>query len=492
MRNPEGNPVKGTICAIMMLSIFPYFAWIYLSPLNLITGTPLGSLPSLPILIVDTLLYVPLIYQTIRYWLRNMTRRKSGPAAGIDVVEPGRVEPEPGDELGTVTRRYSEKSPPRIMGPKSEIRDTPTALADEFFVKLPDIDTGIEIFDSGQLISRAMVRSKVSSGGWIGKRVSSRGSGSLKASDAATHGRPRRWRTPSGVIGSLHIPATIMAAVARTGRLIPGGRIRIQADDLREKVFASRTPLTVILVVDVSLSMKSSAAEVRRLIERIESETRGSRDRCGIVAFKDSGAVEVQSPTTNWNKIYRALARLKSSGLTPLANGMVKALETIRRERMRNPDVEPLVVLISDFAPNIPLAQTARPGDSEYTPVRDLVRAARLLRKERVRLAAVNVDKSQMGWTRVLKLPYHDALELAVTLRMRKEGLFDPVETVLSVSEFRKEFGAFLVARVADGRAYLSTEILREKSVIGAFLRGSQTRSRLRKEDLRSAESYLR
>ncbi|MHA2223478.1 MAG: vWA domain-containing protein, partial [Candidatus Thorarchaeota archaeon] len=280
------------------------------------------------------------------------------------------------------------------------------------------------------------------------------------------------------------------AAVTRTGKSLDG-KVTITRDDIRESIFTGRTPLTIILVIDVSLSMKGSMKQIREFLERLESETRGSKDRTGIVAFKDSGAVEIQAPTTNWNKIYRALGRLKLSGLTPLADALRKSLETIRRERMRNDDIEPLVILISDFSPNIPLAQSIGPGHERYTPIQDLVRTARLVRKAKVRLAAITVDPEQSKWPKFLKRPYHEALELAAMLRMRKEGLQDPIETILQVDEFRKTFGAYLVARAAGGRAFISSELMKESSILGTVLSSGRSRVRLREQDLREVEAYL-
>jgi Mg-chelatase subunit ChlD len=281
-----------------------------------------------------------------------------------------------------------------------------------------------------------------------------------------------------------------MAAISRIGRASEFP-LRIKREDLRESVFTGRTPLTIILVIDVSLSMKGSMKEVRELLERIELETRGSKDRTGIIAFKDSGALEVQAPTTNWNKIYRSLGRLKISGLTPLADALRKAMETIRRERMRNDDIEPLIIVISDFSPNIPLAQSVGPGHEEFTPVQDLIRTSRMIRKSHVRLAAVNVDTHQTKWSKFLKRPYHEALELAAMLRTRKEGLDDPIETILAVDEFRKTFGAYVVARTAGGHAYLSKELMKVDSILGTLLGLDRSKSRLREEDLREVEQYL-
>ena len=473
-----------------MVVTFIWFAWIYISPINWLFGTQILQFPTVPALIIDTIIIAPAIWLLVRKWFEVMTRRSSGPAAGIDTVEPGGAKPEPGDEWGLATRPYTPQTPEMVSGPKSEIREAPFGLDDGFFVKMPEIDTGEELFDLEKLRKRAMIRARVSSGGWVKKRVSSRAVGSLKSSETMKHGRPVRSRIPTREPGSIHIPSTVLAAVARTGRT-SGEPIRITKEDIRESVFTGRTPLTVILVIDVSLSMKGSMEQVREFLERLESETRGSKDRTGIVAFKDSGAVEIQAPTTNWNKIYRALGRLKISGLTPLAEAIKKSLETIKRERMRNDGVEPLLILVSDFSPNIPLAQSVGPGHARYTPVQDLVRTARLVRKAKVRLAAVNVDPEQSKWPKFLKRPYHEALELAAMLRMKKEGLNDPIETILKVEEFRKTFGAYLVARAAGGRAYLSRELLKESSILGTLLSSSLSRSRLRVQDIREVEAYL-
>jgi Mg-chelatase subunit ChlD len=474
----------------MMVVVIAWFAWIYWTPLNMLFGLLPGELPALPVLIIDTVVFAPLMYLFVRKWLSMMTKRQSGPAAGIDTVEAGKGVPEPGDEWGVATRPYSAKKETRVIGSKSEVRE-PLGIDSRFFVKLPDLDTGEELFDIEELQSKIMRKSVVSSGGWIQKRVSSRSMGSLKTSDSSQYGRLVRSRRPQGEVRSIHIPATIIAAVSRLGKLRPSQRIEISKEDIRESVFTGRTPLTVLLVVDVSMSMKGSMKEVRDIIEAIERETRGSKDRTGIIAFKDSGAIEVQAPTSNWNKIYRALGKLRVSGLTPLAEALMKALETVRRERMRNRDIEPLIVLISDFSPNIPLAQSVGLGHSRYTPIRDLVRAARLIRKAKVRIAAVDVNPEHANWSRFLQRPYHDALELAANLRMKKEGHNDPVETVLAVPEFRKTFGAFLVARTGGGRAFLWKELLRARSILGEFLSGSKTKSRIRSEDLQEAEAYM-
>lgn len=480
------------MCAIMMVVAFTFLAWIFFSPINFMFGISPASPPTLLVLVLDTLVYIPCMYYLMRAWLGRMMRRKSGPAAGIDVVEPEGATPSQGDEWGEATRPYTQASTPKITGPKSDIRSSPVGLDMGFFMKPPDITSGESLFDPNQLQSRAMMCSSVSSGNWHRKRVSSRAMGSLKASESRQTGRFLRARKPHGEISMPSLSSTIAAAALRTGRIGEGERLKIRREDLREKVLAQRTPLTIILVVDVSLSMKGSMNEVRKLLEKVEQETRGSKDRIGIVAFKDSGAVEVQTPTSNWNRVYRALTRLRISGLTPLADALARTLDTVRRERMRGGNTESLVLIISDFSPNIPLLGSLSSNNVTYSPLQDIVRSARLLRTQRVRLAAVNVDPEQAKWSRFLKRSYHEATEVAVMLRAKKDGLRDPIETVLSIPEFRKSFGAFLVARAGGGRAFLSSELLRERSALASLLRGTEPQSRHSLEDLAEPETYVR
>ena len=133
----------------MMVVIFLYFAWIFISPINWVFGTQILQFPSAPALIINTIVFVPLIWKLIKKWLEVMTRRSSGPAAGIDTVEPGGGIPEPGDEWGLATRPYSSQTPDKVSGSKSEIREAPFGLSDGFFIKTPDIDTGEELFNIG-------------------------------------------------------------------------------------------------------------------------------------------------------------------------------------------------------------------------------------------------------------------------------------------------------------------------------------------------------
>ena len=121
----------------MMVVIFIWFAWIFISPINWLFGSSFLQFPTSLALILDTIVLAPVLWFLVRKWLEVMTRRTSGPAAGIDTVEPGRGRPEPGDEWGLATRPYSPQTPDMISGPKSEFREAPFGLDEGFLLSCP-------------------------------------------------------------------------------------------------------------------------------------------------------------------------------------------------------------------------------------------------------------------------------------------------------------------------------------------------------------------
>ena len=148
----------------MMVVAFAYFAWLAICPVNLLWGVPFGTYPTqIELIVIDTFLYIPFIYYAVRRWLRTMLKRQKGPAAGIDTVEAGHAVPEPGDEWGRATRPYRAQAESKVTGSKSELRESFLAIDAAFFVKLPDIDSGEPLFESKELKSKAMIRSRVSS-----------------------------------------------------------------------------------------------------------------------------------------------------------------------------------------------------------------------------------------------------------------------------------------------------------------------------------------
>jgi Mg-chelatase subunit ChlD len=171
--------------------------------------------------------------------------------------------------------------------------------------------------------------------------------------------------------------------------------IAITPRDFRAKMREYRTPYSIVLLVDMSLSMVNSMINLGRAIFSFHRSVYRRRDRVGLVVFKGSDAFVLQQPTTNLNILTRKLMDVGASDFTPLAAGMLKAWQVLRLEKRRNRDATPMLVIISDGITNIRLdralsSHTRRTFLSDAQA--DVVDVSRLLVREGIRTVVINTS----------------------------------------------------------------------------------------------------
>ncbi|MEU4534733.1 VWA domain-containing protein [Streptosporangium sp. NPDC023825] len=164
-------------------------------------------------------------------------------------------------------------------------------------------------------------------------------------------GRTTGARVPEGHTGSLHLRATVGAAapyqVAR-GRSGPG--LLLRRGDLREAVREGREGNLVLFVVDASGSMaaRQRMRAVKTAVLGLLLDAYQRRDKVGLVTFRGARADLVLPPTSSVEAGAARLRELPTGGRTPLAAGLLRAVEVLRVERLRDPSRRPLVVLVTD------------------------------------------------------------------------------------------------------------------------------------------------
>lgn len=242
------------------------------------------------------------------------------------------------------------------------------------------------------------------------------------------HGRATAARRPSGPLGDLHLAATVRAAAPHQrarGRRGPG--LLLRRDDLREAVREGRESNLVLFAVDASGSMgaRQRMGAVKGAVLSLLLDAYQRRDKVGLLTFRGRDAALVLPPTSSVDAAAAKLGRLPTGGRTPLAAGLLRARETLRVERLRDPARRPLLVVVTDGRAT---------GGPE--PAGRAARAARLLAADGV--ASVVVD-CESGPVR---------LGLAGELARELRG------TAVSLGELRAEAVGGLVRQVrADRRA---------------------------------------
>jgi magnesium chelatase subunit D len=163
-------------------------------------------------------------------------------------------------------------------------------------------------------------------------------------------------------VTKLHLSDTVLAAaphqVAR-GRSGPG--LRIVREDLRQAALEGREGNLVLFVVDASGSMGSRArmAAVKGAVLSLLLDAYQRRDKVGLITFRGTDAELALPPTWSVEAAAARLRDLPTGGRTPLAAGLLRAHETLRVERVRDPQRRPLLVVVTDGR-----ATGVRGGDS--------------------------------------------------------------------------------------------------------------------------------
>jgi len=225
-------------------------------------------------------------------------------------------------------------------------------------------------------------------------------------------GKPYGWKFPSGEPRDVHLPATIRAAALKQkNREKPEGlALKICVEDVREKLRLYKAPLTIVFVVDLSGSMLFRIEPVKEALLRLHRDAYRYRDRVGIVALKDTGAVVVQHPTAHLALVANKLANLRISGFTPLAAGMLKAWEVLKEAKRRDSSTIPVMAIITDGNANVPLKRCLETGEvrrieepriivREYEDLamRDVFSVAKMIAKEKIHTIVVNTNPHIYG-----------------------------------------------------------------------------------------------
>lgn len=213
-------------------------------------------------------------------------------------------------------------------------------------------------------------------------------------------GRRSRTRTPTKAgryvratsrreRDDLAFDATLRAAAPyQRWRKKNGVAVAIEPADIREKVREKRIGNFLLFVVDASGSMGAQQRMVaaKGAVLSLLLDAYQKRDRVGMVAFKGYKAEVLLPPTGSVELAEKRLAELPTGGRTPLAAGLLKAYELVRAHLFKDPNLSPLVIMISDGRGNV--------GLDGGNPRDDVRRVAELIREEtRIKTLVVDVER---------------------------------------------------------------------------------------------------
>jgi len=196
-------------------------------------------------------------------------------------------------------------------------------------------------------------------------QIQSRGSIGKGSGAGAKHRGNRRGRPKPARAGRvsgrnrLDLIATLRAAAPwQKLRSAKQGRVKVLPSDFRIKQFEEKSDRLLIFTVDASGSAAiARLAEAKGAVELLLSDAYSRRDHVGLIAFRGAHTETLLPPTRSLVQTKRRLAALPGGGGTPLASGLMEALQTAQSARRKG--MAPCIVVLTDGRANIALDGSA-------------------------------------------------------------------------------------------------------------------------------------
>ena len=158
--------------------------------------------------------------------------------------------------------------------------------------------------------------------------------------------------------------ATLRASLIREGGRSRSMELNVIREDFRKKVFKRPQKTLIIFVVDSSDSMgEGTYARIKAAkgaVLAILAKAYQKRHRIGMITFRDETAEVTLPPTASLTLARRNLKTMPTGGATPFGDGLIKAWRMVKTERIKDPLVRPLLVILSDGEANVPFDSRTR------------------------------------------------------------------------------------------------------------------------------------
>jgi Mg-chelatase subunit ChlD len=237
-------------------------------------------------------------------------------------------------------------------------------------------------------------------------------------------GRYIQARPANGKTNDLAFDATIRAAAPyQKERIEQRKRVAfaIQSSDFQRKIRIKKTSNLILFVVDASWSMAVAErmAATKGAILSLLTDAYQRRDRVGLIVFQKNRATQILPPTNSVQLAQRALADIPVGGKTPLSAGLFMAYQVIDKERILHPDVNPLIILLTDGAGNVSM--------SNLPPQEEAHRLAEQIAMEHIRCVVINMEHAAFDQGLAQDLADHLSAPCYTLSELKAETLYQAV-----------------------------------------------------------------
>ena len=178
----------------------------------------------------------------------------------------------------------------------------------------------------------------------------------------------------------------------------------------------------ILFVVDASWSMAVAErmSATKGAILSLLTDAYKRRDRVGLVVFQKNRSTLILPPTNSVQLAKRALADIPVGGKTPLSAGLYSAHQVIQKERILHPDVNPLIILLTDGAGNVSM--------SNLPPQEEANRLADQISTDEIRSVVINMEHAAFDQGLAQNLADHLQAPCYTLSELKAETLYQKVK----------------------------------------------------------------
>jgi magnesium chelatase subunit D len=246
------------------------------------------------------------------------------------------------------------------------------------------------------------------------------------------HGRYIKSRPAGDKTNDIAFDATFRAAAPfQKSRAEKRKRMAfaIEKRDLQRKIRVKRVANLVLFLVDASWSM--AVAErmnaTKGAILSLLTDAYQRRDRVGLIVFQKDRATLVLPPTNSVQLAQRALVDIPVGGKTPLSAGLFLAHDVLTHEKHVHPDVEPLLIVLTDGAGNVSIGSLP-PQEESY-------RFAEMIAQERTRAVVINMEHAAFDQGLAQQLADHMKAPCYALNELKVESLLHTVRQEMATPQ---------------------------------------------------------
>jgi magnesium chelatase subunit D len=204
----------------------------------------------------------------------------------------------------------------------------------------------------------------------------------------------------------------------------------IRPDDYQKKIRVRKASNLILFLVDASWSMAVAErmSATKGAILSLLTDAYQRRDRVGLIVFQKDRATLVLPPTNSVLLAQRALTDIPVGGKTPLSAGLQMAYEVIKREKLLHPDVQPLLIVLTDGAGNVSL--------SSESPQEEAYQLAEKFATQEVRSVVINMENKAFDQGLAQALAEHMQAKCYTLEELRGDTLYKTVQQEMYAGPF--------------------------------------------------------